>query len=79
MVLSKPVGVRLPEDVETKLREKASENGSKYSSYMRIVLTEHVRKESEKLSSEEIEEINKHRQMDFKKNYEKLKKLTYGE
>lgn len=43
MVLSKPVGVRLPEDVETKLREKASENGSKYSSYMRIILTKHAK------------------------------------
>ena len=64
MVLSKPVGVRLPEDVETKLREKASENGSKYSSYMRIILTQHA-KELEKLSSEEIEEINKQRQMDL--------------
>tara|TARA_X000000950_G_C13344704_1_gene430010 strand:- start:36 stop:182 length:147 start_codon:yes stop_codon:yes gene_type:complete len=43
MVLSKPVGVRLPIDVETKIKEIASENGSKYSSYMRTVLTNHAK------------------------------------
>ena len=47
MLLNKPMGIRLTQEDEYKLRQKANDKGIQVSSYVRVILKEHLKKDHE--------------------------------
>ena len=47
MLLNKPMGIRLTQEDEYKLRQRAEDKGIQVSSYVRVVLKEHLKKDYE--------------------------------
>tara|TARA_R100001440_G_C2503296_1_gene116867 strand:+ start:938 stop:1078 length:141 start_codon:yes stop_codon:yes gene_type:complete len=45
MLLNKPMGIRLTPEDEVKLRQKAEDKGIQLSSYVRVVLREHLKQQ----------------------------------
>jgi predicted DNA binding CopG/RHH family protein len=48
MQLNKPMGIRLTQEDEYKLRQRANDKGIQVSSYVRVVLKQHLKEENEK-------------------------------